>query len=114
MGLGMARSLRRAGLPVVGVDLRAERREALGDPVHASAQEAVEGADLLILVVVNAAQVESLLIGSEGFVEGLAPGAIVMVSSTVPTSYVREQGRTRADRVLLYLVTHHTGVEKYT
>ena len=50
MGLGMARSLRRAGLPVVGVDLRAERREALGDPVHASAQEAVEGADLLILV----------------------------------------------------------------
>jgi len=112
MGLGMARSLRRAGLPVVGVDLRAERREALGDPVHASAQEAVEGADLLILVVVNAAQVESLLFGSEGCVEGLAPGAIVMVSSTVPPSYARDLGRRLAERELLYLDAPISGGEK--
>lgn len=103
MGLGMARSMRRAGLSVVGVDLLAKRREALGDPVSASAAEAAEGADLLILVVVNAQQVESLLFGREACVERLAPGAVIMVCSTVAPSYAQELGQRLHEHGLLLL-----------
>lgn len=103
MGLGMARSMRRAGLPVVGVDILAERREALGEPVCASAGEVADGADLLILVVVNAQQVESLLFGPEACVDRLAAGAVVMVCSTMPPSYARDLGQRLEERGLLYL-----------
>lgn len=111
MGLGMARSLRRAGIPVTGVDIAPERREALGQPVAASAGEAAAGADLLILVVVNAAQVEDLLFGAEACLERLAPGAAVMVCSTVPPAYARELGRRLGDRGFLHLDAPISGGE---
>lgn len=103
MGLGMARCLRKAGIPTTGVDIVAERLEALGDPVSSSAGAACEGADLLILVVVNASQVEDLLFGAENCAARLAPGATVMVCSTVPPSYSQDLGRRLSEMGLLHL-----------
>lgn len=111
MGLGMARSLRRAGIATTGVDLAAERRAALGDPVSDSAATAAEGADLLILVVVNAAQVEAILFGPQGCADRLAPGAAVMVSSTVPPTYARTLGDRLAEKGLLHLDAPISGGE---
>ncbi|KAL2285832.1 hypothetical protein FJTKL_07545 [Diaporthe vaccinii] len=95
MGHGMAASLLRAGYSVRGFDVygpaidrflssegKAERAE--------SAAEAVRGADVVFLMVQNAMQVDSLLFGTNGAAESLSQGAIVILSSTVPPSFVKE------------------------
>jgi 3-hydroxyisobutyrate dehydrogenase len=54
-----------------------------------SAAEAAEGADVLILMVLNAEQVESVLFGEEGAAAQLSAGGVVMVCSTVPPAFAR-------------------------
>jgi 3-hydroxyisobutyrate dehydrogenase len=92
MGMGMARRLVGAGFEVAGYDVRTEAVEALvaaGGKAAASPAEAAQGADLLLLVVVNAVQAEEALFGDAGAAPSLAEGAVVMLSSTVPPSFVR-------------------------
>ena len=69
MGSGMAQSLRRAGFDLKVFDLRAEVAQAFerdGGQACASAAELAAGCDVLVSVVVNAAQTEDLLFGSGG------------------------------------------------
>ncbi len=84
MGLPMARHLVAAGFPVRGYDLRAEGRAALaasgGRPCETLIQ-ACEGADVLLLMVVNAAQAEAVLFG-EAMLDRLARGATVILMAT--------------------------------
>lgn len=95
MGHGMAASLLRAGYSVRGFDVhepaidrflsnegKAERAE--------SAAETVIGAEFVFLMVQNATQVDSLLFGTNGAAESLSRGAIIILSSTVPPSFVKE------------------------
>jgi 3-hydroxyisobutyrate dehydrogenase len=92
MGMGMARQLVGAGFEVTGCDVREEALEAFvaaGGKRAASPAEAAEGAGLVVVVVVNAAQVEEALFGDAGAAPVLEPGAVVMQSSTVPPSFVR-------------------------
>jgi 3-hydroxyisobutyrate dehydrogenase len=92
MGAGMATSLVRAGFAVTGYDLRPEARDRLvaqGGNAAESPRAAAENADLLVVMVVNDAQVEEVLFGGEGAAAALARGATVMLSSTVPAAYVR-------------------------
>ncbi|MFE4842282.1 NAD(P)-binding domain-containing protein, partial [Streptomyces sp. NPDC056689] len=66
MGLGMARSLRSAGYDVGVHDLRPEVPAGFardGGTAFASPAELAAEVDVLIGVVVNAAQVESVLFG---------------------------------------------------
>lgn len=93
MGLGMAGSLLRAGMPVTGFDLRAERRDmltALGGTAAASSREVGEGSDLVFVMVLNGAQLRAVLVGSQGLLEGLAAGSTVAVSATIQAAEVRE------------------------
>ena len=87
MGLGMARSLLRAGLPVWGYDIREEVRNAFvaegGRPL-ASLGEGAETAEVLFIVVVNAAQTESVLFGSEGIASRLRSGTVVVACANCP------------------------------
>jgi 3-hydroxyisobutyrate dehydrogenase len=95
MGAGMAASLVRAGGAVTGFDLRPAALEALaaaGGRGADSPRAAAEGAVLLVVMVVNQAQVEDVLFGPEGAVRALPKGATVMLSSTVPAAYVRALG----------------------
>lgn len=64
MGMGIARSLLRVGLPIVGYDLSDAARRAFADDggqVADSIAEAADGAGCVISVVVNAAQTESVI-----------------------------------------------------
>jgi putative dehydrogenase len=90
MGLGMATCLVKAGFAVAGADLRHEAVEtlrAIGGHGAASPAEAARGAGVVIVMVVNAAQVESVLFGEAGVVSTLPKGAVVMLSATVAASF---------------------------
>ena len=103
MGAGMAASLVRAGFPVTGFDLRQVARDRLvehGGGAAESPRATAADADLLVVMVVNDAQVDEVLFGSEGAAAALAGGATVMLSSTVPAVYVRNLAERLAERGL--------------
>jgi 3-hydroxyisobutyrate dehydrogenase len=86
MGAPMAENLVRKQFRVTGFDMRAEARAALaaaGGHEAASAKEAAQGADALVLMVVNAAQARSVLFDA-GALDALAPGATVILMATCP------------------------------
>jgi 3-hydroxyisobutyrate dehydrogenase len=90
MGMGMAASLVRAGHDVAGSDIRraaVDSLVALGGRGAADPAAAAEGAQLIILMVVNQAQVEAVLFGPAGAVGRLPKGAVVMLSATVPAAF---------------------------
>src|ERR1700694_1098081 len=79
MGFGMATSLKRAGFEVTGCDVSADavaRFVADGGRGAGTPSEAAGGADIVVSVVVNAAQTETILFGKEGVAETLADGAV--------------------------------------
>lgn len=86
MGMGMAQSMVRAGLETWGFDLNAETLKkftASGGKGATSAAEAATKADVLFVVVVNAAQLEDVLFGRGAVAEALRPGSVVVACSTV-------------------------------
>ena len=93
MGLGIVASLVRAGFRVVARDIRNEANErarAAGATIAASPAEVARAAPVVIVVVVDAAQVDDVLFGADGILAAAAPGRIVMVASTLDPDYVRE------------------------
>jgi 3-hydroxyisobutyrate dehydrogenase len=90
MGLPMAGNLLSKGFAVTGYDLNAKALDALesaGGKRAASAAEAAAGADVLILMVVNAAQAEAVLFEG-GALESLRPDGVVALMATCPPSAV--------------------------
>src|SRR2546423_3305829 len=90
MGCPIAAHLVAKGFKVVGYDPLKEARNqavALGARVAASAREAARASDLVIVVVGFDSEVEEVLFGGEGVVEGARPGPIVALGSTGPPRY---------------------------
>lgn len=86
MGLGMAGSLRRAGFDLSVFDVRAEAAEKFatgGGTACASPAEVAARVDVLVSVVVNAAQTESLLFGEGGAAGAMREGSVFVMCSTV-------------------------------
>ncbi|MEN2398062.1 L-threonate dehydrogenase [Pseudomonas halotolerans] len=106
MGLGMARSLLRAGLPVWGYDIREDVRQAFsaegGQPVSALSDSAALS-DLLFIVVVNAAQTEQLLFGAQGIAARLRPGSVVIACATISAAAARRISERLAEHQVLML-----------
>lgn len=93
MGMGSAVSLVKAGFAVRGFDVRAEVLKmfnAAGGAGVPTAADAARGADVYILMVVNAQQADDVLFGSGDAAAVLPKGAIVMLCSTVSPQYARE------------------------
>ena len=92
MGSGMTNSLLAAGIAVRGYDINPQAVmrlvEAGGEPA-ATPAEAADGAPLLMLMVINSDQVDTALFGPNGAINTLAPGGVIMLSSTVSPAYVR-------------------------
>ncbi|PZU31518.1 MAG: oxidoreductase [Actinomyces sp.] len=91
MGLPMAENLSR-GFTVRGFDITAERlalAERAGIAPAASAADAVAGADVVLVAVRDQAQLEALLFGRDGIAAHMAPGAVVLLTSTVGGAGVR-------------------------
>ena len=86
MGMGAAKSCINAGLTTYGVDLSPkaldELRSAGAAGVSHNCSDFARELDALLLLVVNAKQVNAVLFDS-GLVELLKPGTTVMVSSTI-------------------------------
>ncbi len=88
MGFGAAATALRNGVSVIGLDTRAEARDrftALGGRATASLAELGAQCDAVVVLVVNAAQTEEVLFGSDGagLAATLRPGATVIASATV-------------------------------
>ena len=90
MGHGMAVSAAKAGLEVTGFDLSAARRAALSDVGLAVAESlpvVAEGSDVLVSVVVNAAQTDAVLFGPGGVAERMPEKAVFVSCATVPPGF---------------------------
>ena len=106
MGLGMARNVLRAGIPVRGYDIVAEARgnfaEAGGEAVE-SAAEAAAGADVLLLMVVDEDQARDVLFGAGGAVAAMRGRATVVLCSTVSPKSVDDLASETAAAGLWFL-----------
>ena len=92
MGFGMATSLRRAGLNVTGCDVSGDavaRFVADGGFGAKTPAEAAKEADIVVSVVVNAAQTETILFGAGGVAETLAKDAVFISSATMDPDVAR-------------------------
>ncbi|MFZ4662439.1 MAG: L-threonate dehydrogenase [Caldilineaceae bacterium] len=112
MGMGMAKSLLRAGLAVKGYDINPNavaQFVAAGGQGAATVADAASGADVLVVVVLNADQVTDVLFGKGAAAAALTPGSVVMVCSTVSPTFAQQTAAKLAERGLLMLDTPISG-----
>lgn len=106
MGRGMAGSLRRAGYRVHVYDVRPEAAAAFaaeGGVACADPAEVASHCDVVVSVVVNAAQTEAVLFGERGAAPALRPGALFVMCSTVDPNWSMALEQRLAERQVLYL-----------
>lgn len=106
MGRPMATNLLRAGYAVVAYDVRPAASAALaehGGTSAASPAEAARGAAYAVVMVLNAAQAQAVLLGDTGALAGLAPGATVIQMATIGREAAAALGAACAERGVRYL-----------
>ncbi|MFV9713094.1 MULTISPECIES: L-threonate dehydrogenase [Pantoea] len=107
MGMGAAKSCLRAGLNTWGVDLNPAAlenlRQAGARDAQPSASAFADQLDAVLLLVVNAQQVNAILFGEEGLAAKLRPGTVVMVSSTLSARDAQQIEQQLAQYQLLML-----------
>ena len=95
MGMGVVGTLLCAGHKIYARDVIVERMlqaETLGAIPCASPAAMAREVDEIIILVVNAAQVEEVLFGTEGAAPALSKGSVVILSSTLAPDYVEALG----------------------
>ena len=106
MGLGMARSLLRAGHIVSGYDVAEPATATLsiaGGRPATSPADAATSAQIVAVVVVNAAQTETVLFGTDGIVPVMAAGSVIISCATMAPAAAKAFGARCAEHGLLYL-----------
>ncbi|MCG5073163.1 L-threonate dehydrogenase [Paraburkholderia tagetis] len=96
MGMGVARSLLRGGFNVHACDVRRETLDqfvAHGGKACASPADLGAQCDIVVTLVVNAAQTETVLFGEQGAVKAMKPGGVVIACATVAPEFAIELGR---------------------
>jgi 3-hydroxyisobutyrate dehydrogenase-like beta-hydroxyacid dehydrogenase len=92
MGAPMAKRIVSAGFDLSVFDVSPENAGPLvelGARQASSPRQVAEGAEALVLMVVNSEQVEEALFGGEGAAEAMSSGSAVVVMSTVGPEAVR-------------------------
>jgi 3-hydroxyisobutyrate dehydrogenase-like beta-hydroxyacid dehydrogenase len=105
MGYGMAASLLRAGCETFGFDVNAaavDRFVAEGGKA-APVAEAAPLLDAAVVVVLNAAQTETVLFGADGVVAGMRAGSVVIACATVAPEFARAMAARCAEHGVHYL-----------
>lgn len=90
MGGGVVQSLVRAGIGTIARDIRPDAQEAAvrhGATAATSAAALAKECDTVIVLVGDATEVETVLFDADGALTTLAPGAVVLVSSTVDPAF---------------------------
>jgi L-threonate 2-dehydrogenase len=106
MGRGMAGSLRRAGYEAHVYDVRGEAMQAFvaeGGVACESPQELAVKCDVIVSVVVNAAQTEEVLFGDQGAAHSMRPGNLFVMCSTVDPNWSVDLESRLGRRGVLYL-----------
>ncbi len=106
MGGPIAGHLVARGFKVIGYDPVARAREqaaARGARCAASARELAQASDLVIVVVGFDSEVEEVVFGKDGALEGARPGLIVALGSTVAPRYSRRLASRLAEKNLVLL-----------
>ncbi|XP_076904688.1 uncharacterized protein LOC143560231 isoform X2 [Bidens hawaiensis] len=91
MGFGMATHLLKSNFCVQGYDVykpTLSRFENAGGLIGNSPAEVSKDADVLVVMVTNEVQAESVLYGVDGAVSALPPGSSIVLSSTVSPAFV--------------------------
>lgn len=106
MGLGIAKTLRHHGYTVVACDARpgaAADFAKEGGVACASPAEVAAGVDVLVSVVVNAAQTEAVLFGEQGAAAVMRPGNTFVMCSTVDPNWSIALEARLAQQGILYV-----------
>lgn len=86
MGRGAALSAIRRGVPTWGFDLNPSACATVADAggrIATSVADLARHCDAVVVLVVNAAQTESVIFGEDGLAAHLQPGSVVIASATV-------------------------------
>ena len=89
MGAAMAANLARAGFPVVAWNRtpgRAPELQELGVSMASTPAEAASSAEIVVVCVSDTPDVEAVLFGPDGVVEGAASGTLIVDCSTIAPS----------------------------
>ena len=106
MGFGVAASLLRDGFSTAGCDVNAqsvERFVALGGLAGIDPGSAAQGADVVICVVVNAQQTDTVLFGAAGAAKAMAPGGTILSCATMSPDAARDFAARAAQLGLHYI-----------
>ncbi|HSD40610.1 MAG TPA: L-threonate dehydrogenase [Burkholderiales bacterium] len=106
MGLGVARSLLRAGFATHACDMRKDVLDAFaaeGGIAHLTPAALARACEVVAILVVNTDQSESVLFGASGAAQALARGSVVIMSVTVPPDFAERLGTRLAERGVLML-----------
>jgi L-threonate 2-dehydrogenase len=106
MGRGIAQSLRRAGYLVHVCDVRPEAVQAFvaeGGVGCAHPAELAARCEVVVSVVINAAQTEAVLFGEHGAAAAMKPGNLFVMCSTVDPNVSIAFEQRLAERGVLYL-----------
>ncbi len=115
MGKPMARNLLRAGFAVTVYNRTRSRAESLiaeGAAVADSPREVAERAETVITIVSDTPDVEQVILGERGIVEGARPGMVVIDMSTISPRTTREIARQLQARGVEMLDAPVSGGEK--
>lgn len=115
MGMGMARSALRAGHRVLGFDVNPASVRAFADEgghVAESVAATAASADIVFVVVVNAAQTEAVLFGQDGLVAACKRGTVILCCATVSPREARDFAARTEAAGLLYLDAPISGGSK--
>jgi L-threonate 2-dehydrogenase len=106
MGMGVARSLLRAGFRTHACDMRPEVLslfESEGGVPCADAAELGAACEAIVILVINADQTDAVLFGERGAASTLRPGSVVLASATVLPDYAARLGQRLGERGILLI-----------
>lgn len=105
MGYGIASSILRAGHTVYGYDVVAAQMEKFQGEggTNGALSDVAGGLDAVVVVVLNAAQTETVLFGEDGVVAKLKSGAVILACATVSPEFARDMASRCAKAGVLYL-----------
>jgi 3-hydroxyisobutyrate dehydrogenase-like beta-hydroxyacid dehydrogenase len=113
MGSRMAANLVRAGFEVTVWNRTAAKAEAFGaehgTPTAATPAQAAAEADFVVTMVVDAPQVESVLLGADGVAGAATPGTLLIDCSTIGPAATRRLGQELAPHELTLIDAPVTG-----
>jgi 3-hydroxyisobutyrate dehydrogenase len=95
MGRPMARNLLKAGFPITVFNRtrsKAEELAAEGAKLAESPAELARESDIVITIVTNSPDVEQVVLGGNGLIEGAQPGGLLVDMSTISPEVTRSIG----------------------